>query len=77
MANATLVVPLDTDISSLPPLEADISTLPEWEMKSFARWLYKATEKYFEDPDVKRRFEEWMKEKNQASVEKTDIQDNL
>lgn len=35
--------------------------LPAYEAKSFARWVAEATEKYFENPDVKRRFEEWKK----------------
>lgn len=42
----------------------DIMTLPEWEMKNFCRWLIKATEKYFEDPEVQKRFEEWKKERD-------------
>ncbi|MBQ7976590.1 MAG: hypothetical protein IJ300_12975 [Clostridia bacterium] len=42
---------------------ADISTLPTYETRSFARWVARATVAYFENPDVKRRFEEWKKEK--------------
>ena len=41
---------------------ADISTLPKYETRSFARWVARATLAYFENPDVKRRFEEWKKE---------------
>lgn len=41
---------------------ADISTLPTYEMNSFALWVAKLAEKYFEDPDVKRRYEAWEKE---------------
>ena len=41
----------------------DISTLPTYEMNSFARWVAKATLKYFENPDVQERFEKWKKEK--------------
>ena len=40
----------------------DIKTLPTYETNSFARWVAEATEKYFENPEVKRRFEEWKKE---------------
>lgn len=40
---------------------ADITTLPEYEADYFSRWLIKSTLKYFEDPEVKRRFEEWKK----------------
>lgn len=40
-----------------------IATLPEAEAKIFYRWVAKAAEKYFENPDVKRRFEEWKKER--------------
>lgn len=43
----------------------DIKTLPTYEGRSFARWLARTVEKYFEDPDVQRRFEEWQKEKEQ------------
>ena len=39
------------------------STLPAYEMNSFALWVAKATEQYFENPDVKRRFEEWKRER--------------
>ena len=42
---------------------SDISTLPTYEMNSFARWVAKATLKYFENPDVQERFEQWKKEK--------------
>lgn len=39
----------------------NISTLPKYESLSFARWLAKATEEYFKDPEVQRRFAEWQK----------------
>lgn len=42
---------------------AAISTLPTYEINSFARWAAEAAEQYFENPDVKRRFEEWKKER--------------
>ena len=42
---------------------AAISTLPTYETNSFARWVVKATERYFENPAVKRRFEGWKKER--------------
>ncbi|MBQ8637113.1 MAG: hypothetical protein IJ423_05500 [Clostridia bacterium] len=41
----------------------ELSTLPTYEAKSFMLWVAKATEAYFENPDVKRRFEEWKKER--------------
>ncbi len=40
-----------------------IQTIPKCDMDSFARWVAKATIAYFEDPDVRRRFEEWKKER--------------
>ena len=43
---------------------ATISTLPQYELNSFARWVAKATEAYFENPDVQKRFEEWQKAKS-------------
>lgn len=42
---------------------ADISTLPTYEMNSFALWVAKLAEKYFENPDVKMRYEAWEKER--------------
>ena len=36
--------------------------------KMFFRWVAEATEAYFENPDVKRRFEEWKKEKAKKEV---------
>jgi hypothetical protein len=44
---------------------SDLSSLPSYELKRFARWVAKATEKYFEDPEVKIRFEKWQSEKMQ------------
>lgn len=38
-----------------------ISTLPKYELDNFCRWLARATEKYFENPDVQKRFAEWQK----------------
>ena len=43
----------------------DIDTLPEYEFNSFARWVIKATEEYFKDPEVQRRFKKWQKEKRE------------
>lgn len=40
-----------------------MSTLPTYEAESFSRWLVKATESYFENPDVKKRFNAWRKER--------------
>jgi len=41
---------------------SELSTMPPYELNSFARWLAYATEAYFENPDVQRRFKEWEKE---------------
>lgn len=41
----------------------DVRTLPEWEFNSLARWIGRACEKYFEDPEVQKRFEEWKKQR--------------
>ena len=51
---------------------AAISTLPTYEINSFARWVAEATEQYFENPDVKRRFEEWKKERALNGCKKVD-----
>ena len=48
-----------------------IATLPEAEAKNFYRWVAKAAEKYFEDPEVQRRFEEWKKERDTKCKGKT------
>lgn len=45
----------------------NISTLPEYELKSFALWVAKATEEYFKKPDVQRRFKQWQEERKAAS----------
>ncbi len=46
----------------------DIKTLPSCEITSFARWIARTVEKYYEDPDVKRRFDEWDKEQTQKNA---------
>lgn len=51
---------------------AAISTLPKYEANSFARWVAEATEAYFENPDVKRRFEDWKKEREWNAKEQND-----
>lgn len=40
----------------------ELETIPTYEMQSFCRQIAKLAEKYFEDPENKRRFEEWEKE---------------
>jgi len=55
---------------------AAISTLPTYETNSFARWVAEATERYFENPDVKRRFENWKKERESNVRRKTYECDN-
>lgn len=41
---------------------SELSTLPEYESRRFMRWLAKATEEYFKNPENQRKFEEWQKE---------------
>lgn len=48
----------------------ELSTLPLWESYSFYRRLAKLTEKYFEDPENQKRFEEW---KQQRQVENGEL----
>ena len=49
----------------------ELSTLPTYEAKSFMLWVAKATEAYFENPDVKERFEKWKKERVSNEHSKT------
>ena len=48
-----------------------IQTVPKREMKSFCRWVAQATEKYFENPEVQKRFEAWKKERDQNEQTKS------
>lgn len=41
----------------------ELSTMPTYELNRFALWVAEAAERYFENPDVKKRFEEWKKER--------------
>lgn len=43
-------------------IHASIST-PE--LNTFAHWVAKAVESYFDEPNNKRRFEEWLKQEEQ------------
>lgn len=45
--------------------KSELSTLPTYELNRFALWVAKATEAYFQNPEVKRRFEEWKKEREE------------
>lgn len=45
-----------------------IHTLPSYELNSFASWVAKATEAYFENPEVQKRFEKWQKERAAKGV---------
>lgn len=47
-----------------------ITTLPSYELNSFARWVAKATEAYFKNPDVQKRFEAWKTERAKEVSEK-------
>ena len=40
-----------------------MSTLPAYETRRLSKWLIQATEAYFENPDVKKRFDAWRKER--------------
>ena len=50
-------------------MPSDIETLPTYEARSFASWVYKATELYFKNPENKRRFEEWERERKEQGYE--------
>lgn len=41
----------------------DIETLPGWEKSYLFGKVAELAEKYFENPENQRRFEEWLKEK--------------
>lgn len=49
---------------------SELSTMPEYELRRFARWVAEATEAYFENPDVKERFEKWKKERESRACKK-------
>lgn len=56
--------------------KCDISTLPECEMRYFLRRLIRSVEKYFEDPEVQRRFEEWKRERELNACSSESKEDN-
>lgn len=41
----------------------ELSTLPLYDVHRFYRRIAKLTEKYFENPENQKRFEEWKKER--------------
>ena len=43
---------------------SEIRTLPKWELENFCKYIAEATEKYMQDPENKKRFEEWKKDKD-------------
>lgn len=51
---------------------SELSTMPTYDLNRFALWVAKATEAYFQDPDVQKRFEEWKKEKERNQKIKSD-----
>ncbi len=55
---------------------SELSTMPTYELNRFALWVAEATEAYFQNPEVKRRFEEWKKERESNVRRKTDECDN-
>lgn len=50
-------------------MKSELETMPGWELKHFCRWVYKATEEYFKDPDVQRRYQEFLAEKARKAAE--------
>lgn len=48
---------------------SELETLPLREKYSFCKWLGKTVEKYFEDPEVQKRFEKWKEEKERRMME--------
>lgn len=49
-------------------MEGELSTMPTYELNSFAMWVAKATEEYFKDPEVQKRFEQWQKENSKMET---------
>lgn len=54
----------------------ELSTMPTYELNRFALWVAEAAERYFENPDVKKRFEEWKKERELAKAHKPIKEEN-
>ncbi len=55
----------------------DISTLPAYEKREFLRWVAKATEEYFKNPDVQKRFKEWQERMQKKELMKGSESDVL
>lgn len=48
----------------------DISTMPKTEYDGFLHWIVSVIEAYYEDPENKREFEEWLKEEEEKENNK-------
>lgn len=46
---------------------SELSTVPGYELDWFSRKLIKMMDKFFEDPDNKKRFEEWERQENKKN----------
>lgn len=55
---------------------ASISTLPKYESEQFMRWLAEAAEKYFENPENQKRFEQWKKERDNNATHQQTVESN-
>lgn len=49
--------------------KCELETMPGWELKYFLRWVARATEEYFKDPEVQRRYNEFLEEKKRKAAE--------
>ena len=48
----------------------DISTMPKTEYDGFLHWIVSVIEAYYEDPENKREFDEWLKEEEEKENNK-------
>lgn len=49
---------------------ASLGLVSSYDEYSFAKWVAKATQKYFENPDVQKRFKEWQHKKEGETNDK-------
>lgn len=64
-SNANLHIKNETKEKESDTNMSVLASMPAYETTAFLRWVAKAAESYFDDPDVKRRFEEWRKERKE------------
>lgn len=43
----------------------ELSTLPAYDARRFYRWIAETVEKYFENPENEKKFEEWRKQREE------------